>query len=116
MLIRVHLWLFFNPASASAATRGCSLLYLTPGLIGLICSFIKTVNVHKAKTQFSRLLAAIEKRGERIVISRNGKPVADLVPHQTMVPMGADKKLGRIAIHYHPTEEATEAEWPTAAR
>ena len=77
---------------------------------------MKTVNVHEAKTQFSGLLARIEKRGERIVICRNGKPVADLVPHQAAVSMGADKKLGAIAIHYDPTEEATEAEWPTVTQ
>ena len=86
------------------------------GLTGLWVASMKTVNVHEAKTQFSGLLARIEKRGERIVICRNGKPVADLVPHQTVVAMGADRKLGAIAIHYDPTEEATEAEWPADAR
>jgi prevent-host-death family protein len=36
-------------------------------------------NVHEAKTQFSRLLdLALE--GEEIVITRNGTPVAELVP------------------------------------
>ncbi len=77
---------------------------------------MKTVNVHEAKTQFSGLLAEIEKRGERIVICRKGKPVADLVPHQAWVSMEADKKLEKIGIHYDPIEEATEAEWPADAR
>jgi prevent-host-death family protein len=37
------------------------------------------VNVHAAKTQFSRLLARVE-AGEEIVIARGGEPVARLVP------------------------------------
>jgi prevent-host-death family protein len=41
---------------------------------------MKTVNVHEAKTQLSRLLQAVEE-GEEIVIARNGTPVAKLVPH-----------------------------------
>ena len=38
-----------------------------------------TVNVHEAKTNLSRLLAQVE-AGEEVVIARNGKPVARLVP------------------------------------
>ena len=38
-----------------------------------------TVNVHEAKTHLSRLLAQVE-AGEEVVIARNGKPVARLVP------------------------------------
>jgi prevent-host-death family protein len=41
---------------------------------------MKTVNVHEAKTQLSRLLQEVEE-GEEIVIARNGTPVAKLVPH-----------------------------------
>jgi prevent-host-death family protein len=37
------------------------------------------VNIHAAKTRLSRLVARAEK-GERIVIARNGKPVAQLGP------------------------------------
>ncbi len=39
-----------------------------------------TVNVYDAKTHLSRLLERVE-AGERIVIARAGRPVADLVPH-----------------------------------
>ena len=42
---------------------------------------MKTVNVHEAKTHFSKLLARVEK-GHEVVISRAGKPVARLVPHR----------------------------------
>jgi prevent-host-death family protein len=40
---------------------------------------VTTVNVHEAKTRFSRLLAEVEAGGE-VIISRAGKPVARLVP------------------------------------
>ena len=37
------------------------------------------INIHAAKTRLSRLVARAEK-GERIVIARNGQPVAQLGP------------------------------------
>ncbi len=39
---------------------------------------MKTVNIHAAKTQLSRLIAEVE-AGEDIVLARGGKPVARLV-------------------------------------
>lgn len=38
-----------------------------------------TINIHAAKTQLSQLIARAEK-GERIIIARAGKPVAELGP------------------------------------
>jgi len=40
-----------------------------------------TVNVHEAKTQFSRLLARVC-AGEEVVIAKSGKPLARLVPFE----------------------------------
>jgi prevent-host-death family protein len=40
------------------------------------------VNVHDAKTHFSRLLARVE-AGEEVVIGRPGVPVARLVPYRS---------------------------------
>jgi prevent-host-death family protein len=52
---------------------------------------MKMVNVHRAKTELSRLLEAVE-AGEQVVIARAGVPVARLVP----VP--ADERMpGRLA-------------------
>lgn len=77
---------------------------------------MKSVNVHEAKTNFSALLAEIEAHGERIVICRNGEPVADLVPHRRKVSMAPDAKLGAFTIGYDPTEELSDEEWPRDAR
>ncbi len=46
-----------------------------------------TVNVHEAKTHFSKLLARVEK-GERITVARAGKPVARLIPAEVPAPGG----------------------------
>ncbi|MGU3499506.1 type II toxin-antitoxin system Phd/YefM family antitoxin [Mycobacterium sp. C31M] len=41
------------------------------------------VNIHEAKTHLSRLLERVA-AGERVMISKAGKPVADLVPHRSV--------------------------------
>jgi prevent-host-death family protein len=42
------------------------------------------VNMHEAKTRLSSLVKLVE-AGERVVIARDGVPVAELVPHQPPV-------------------------------
>jgi len=57
------------------------------------------VNVYAAKTQLSRLLEQVE-RGEEVVITRHGKPVAKLVPiavRRTPRKLGALRGKIRIA-------------------
>lgn len=44
-----------------------------------------TVNVYDAKSRFSQLLNRVE-AGEEIVIARNGRPVARLVPLASRPP------------------------------
>ena len=44
-----------------------------------------TVNVHEAKTHFSRLIDAAH-AGETIVVAKGGKPWARLVPLETPAP------------------------------
>jgi prevent-host-death family protein len=54
---------------------------------------MKSVNVHDAKTHFSRLLGEVERGGE-VIIARAGKPIARLVPHEIRRPapvFGADR-------------------------
>ena len=58
----------------------------------------KTVNVHEAKTQFSKLLVRVS-LGEEIVISKAGKPVARLVPIRVKPPHRAPgSAVGKIWI------------------
>ena len=59
----------------------------------------RTVNIHTAKTQLSRLIEAVE-QGEEITIARGGQPVAKLValaPSKVMRQPGTAK--GKIRIH-----------------
>jgi prevent-host-death family protein len=79
-------------------------------------SGMKTVNVHEAKTNFSSLLARVEKSNERIVICRNGKPVADLVPHQRRSRIMPHPVLRKAEILFDPTETLSDSEWPKASR
>jgi prevent-host-death family protein len=51
---------------------------------------MRPVNIHEAKTHFSRLIERVE-RGEEVVIARGGKPVARLVPLD-----GRPRDLGRM--------------------
>jgi antitoxin (DNA-binding transcriptional repressor) of toxin-antitoxin stability system len=51
---------------------------------------MKQVNVHQAKSQLSRLLAAVE-AGEEVIIARAGKPVARL----TLVVAEPERKIYR---------------------
>lgn len=42
---------------------------------------MKTVNIRDAKNRLTELAREVE-QGETIVVTRNGRPVFDLVPHQ----------------------------------
>lgn len=51
---------------------------------------VKIVNIHDAKTHFSKLLADIE-QGEEVIIARSGTHVAKLVPYSSERPRFADR-------------------------
>ena len=57
---------------------------------------METVNVHQAKTHLSRLLERVE-AGEEIILARNGKAVAMLVPVRR-VPRRPGGMKGRIRL------------------
>jgi len=77
---------------------------------------MKAVNVHDAKTNFSRLLTTVEDSGDSFVICRDGEPVADLVPHRRANRIKAHPVLGGIKLGYDPIEPLSSEEWPPAAR
>lgn len=74
------------------------------------------MNVHEAKTHLSSLLLALERDGQTVVICRNGRPVADLVPHPRAHRTKTHPVLGNIKIGYDPAEPLAGDEWPEAAR
>jgi prevent-host-death family protein len=71
------------------------------------------VNMHEAKTRLSQLVAAVESGSEtEIVIARNGKPAARIVPAPAGKPTGP--RLGVAAaewkdIDFEPDPAADEA-------
>jgi prevent-host-death family protein len=56
---------------------------------------VQTVNVHAAKTQFSRLVDEVAGGGE-VIIAKAGKPVARLVPLTPAQPR-PKRQLGLLA-------------------
>jgi prevent-host-death family protein len=59
---------------------------------------VTVVNIHDAKTNFSRLVERVE-QGEEIVIGRSGKPVAKLVPYlEARSPRTPGGWEGRVTI------------------
>jgi antitoxin (DNA-binding transcriptional repressor) of toxin-antitoxin stability system len=71
---------------------------------------VKTVNTHEAKTHLSRILEDVES-GEVYIISRNGKPIAELRKRQAPRRTEPDPVLSKISVDYDPTEELTDDEW-----
>lgn len=77
---------------------------------------MKTLNIHEAKTNLSAILKEIEENGERVVICRNGKPIADISAHRPVDRLKVHSELSNIQINYDPTEPLSEDEWPESAR
>jgi len=59
---------------------------------------MQTVNIHDAKTQFSKLIEAVS-QGERVIIAKAGKPVAELIAIESALPPRKPGSLkGKIKI------------------
>lgn len=75
---------------------------------------MKTVNIHEAKTQLSRLIAEVE-AGEDIVLARSGKPVARLTRITSAPParrFGAMRGRARIDdAFFDPLPESEISAW-----
>jgi len=74
----------------------------------------RPVNVHEAKTHFSKLLGRVM-LGEEIVIAKAGKPVARLIPERPAVPAkrvpGIDKGKLKIAGDFDKMSESELDDW-----
>jgi prevent-host-death family protein len=74
-------------------------------------------NIYEAKSQLSKLIAQVEETGEPYVICRNGKPVADLVPHrQVRDPLTPDPELRGARFTGDPVAGLSEQDWPEVLR
>jgi prevent-host-death family protein len=73
---------------------------------------MKTLKVHEAKTRLSAVLSEVEEKGETFLICRNGKPIADLVPHRKRSRLAPHPAFSRIRIGYDATEPLSADEWP----
>ena len=71
---------------------------------------MKTVNTHEAKTHLSRILEEVE-HGEVYIISRNGKPIAELRRREKTNRTVVDPVLAGIQFDYDPAEDLTPDEW-----
>ena len=73
----------------------------------------ETINVYEAKTHLSQLISRVES-GEEITLSRNGRPVARIVPltRRAIVRKPGSWK-GRIVIHddFDDFTEQDERDW-----
>ncbi len=72
---------------------------------------MKTLNVHEAKTKLSAVLSAVAEKGEKYLICRNGKPIADLIPHVKKNRLDPHPVLSRLRIRYDVTEPLSTEEW-----
>ena len=60
-------------------------------------SYMTTLNIHAAKTHFSRLIEEVAE-GEEIVIAKAGKPVARLVPIEKPAKRALGLLKGRLKV------------------
>lgn len=71
---------------------------------------MKTVNTREAKAHLSRILEEVE-HGEVYIISRNGRPVAELGRREERKRTEVDPVLSQVRIDYDPAEELSDDEW-----
>jgi prevent-host-death family protein len=71
------------------------------------------INVHDAKTHFSRILSRVE-GGEEVVIARAGKPVARIVPLGKKKKRSPGTARGRVTVRkkfFEPLPESVLKEF-----
>jgi antitoxin (DNA-binding transcriptional repressor) of toxin-antitoxin stability system len=72
---------------------------------------MKALNVHETKTKLSSILAQVETLGEKFTICRNGKPIADLIPHQAKSRLEPDPILSKVKVKCDLTAPLTQEDW-----
>jgi prevent-host-death family protein len=67
---------------------------------------MNVINVHEAKTNFSKLLDRVT-RGERIIIGKAGKPIARLEPFSDTKAVHRQFKGGSLRLQAHSKQILT---------
>ena len=76
-----------------------------------------SVNTHEAKSRLSELLVSVEQNNEKVIICRNGKPVAELTAWtKKNNPLRKSSKLKNVAFHEDASLPLSEDEWPGQVR
>ena len=72
---------------------------------------MEMINVHQAKTQFSKLLSRVHS-GEEIIISKAGKPYAKLIPLHAPTQRTPGIAKGRVTdAFFDPLPEEELGRW-----
>lgn len=78
---------------------------------------MKKVNIYEAKTHLSQIVTHVEETAEPYVLCRNGKPVADIVPHSAMKGrLDPLPELSGAQYEVDPCASLSEDDWPEALR
>ncbi len=73
---------------------------------------MKTLTVPEIESDISSVLTEIEEKKENFIVCRNGKPVANLIPHRRKTRRLPHPVMSAIRINYDPTEILSQDEWP----
>lgn len=57
---------------------------------------MREIGAYEAKTHLSKLLERVEKKGERFIITKHGRPVAELVPVAQRSPEKIRKAIDNL--------------------
>jgi len=72
---------------------------------------METVNIHYAKTHFSKLLLRVHS-GEKIIIAKSGKPYAQLVPLKEVTVRTPGIATGKVTdAFFEPLPEEELKKW-----
>jgi|WetSurMetagenome_2_1015567.scaffolds.fasta_scaffold50511_2 antitoxin (DNA-binding transcriptional repressor) of toxin-antitoxin stability system len=69
-----------------------------------------SVSLHEAKTHLSSLVSVIERNGEKIIICKHGRAVAEIGPVSSGSRLKTDKELKKVRI-LGDVMEPTTGEW-----
>jgi prevent-host-death family protein len=74
---------------------------------------MQLINIHKAKSNLSKLLLSVEVDHKVIVVCRHGKPIARIVPiEESPDHLKMHSELQGLKLDYNPTELLSSVEWP----